>query len=226
VDRQVLDDAEDYLRDRVLDPYKVESSWQANLQAFVLYVLAERGETTVSRLETLLERKDKLSHFGKAYLALAYGLLEGDESERIDTLLADISGEAILSATGAHWEETENDWRSWNTDTRTTSIILDLLARFDPENELAPNVVRWLMTARTAGHWETTQETAWALIGLTDWMAATGELEADYFFDAAFNGRSMVEANAGRATIRETTELQISVRPSCRWKRWNRSGGG
>jgi len=67
------------------------------------------------------------------------------------------------------------------------------------------------MTARTAGHWETTQETAWALIGLTDWMAATGELEADYRFDAAFNGRSMVEASAGRATIRETTELQISV---------------
>ena len=211
VDRQVLDDAEDYLRDRVLAPRKLESSWQANLQAFVLYVLAERGETTVSRLETLLERKDKLSHFGKAYLALAYGLLEGTESERIDTLVADISGEAILSATGAHWEETENDWRSWNTDTRTTSIILDLLARFDPENDLAPNVVRWLMTARTAGHWETTQETAWALIGLTDWMAATGELEADYRFDAAFNGRSMVEASAGRATIRETTELQISV---------------
>jgi len=211
VDRQVMDDAKDYLRGRLETPSKLKSHWQANRQAFILYVLAERGGTTVSGLETLFEEKDKLSHYGKAYLALAYGLLEGPGSDRIETLLADLSGEAILSATGAHWEEADYDWWNWNTDTRSTAIILDLLARFDPENDLAPNVVRWLMVARTAGHWETTQETAWALIGLTDWMVATGELEADYDFDAGFNGRLLVEGHAGRDTIRETTELEIAV---------------
>jgi hypothetical protein len=211
VDRQVLLDAQIYLSNRLTTPSRLESRWEANRQAFILYVLAERGETTVSRLETLFEEKTKLDHYGQAYLALAYGLLEGAESDRIDTLLADISGKAILSATGAHWEESEYDWWNWNTDTRSTAIILDLLARFDPENELAPNVVRWLMVARTAGHWETTQETAWALIGLTDWMLATGELDADYDFDAAFNGHLVVEGSAGRETIRETTELEIAV---------------
>ena len=63
-----------------------------------------------------------------------------------------------------------------NTDTRSTAIILDALARLDKNNQLAPNVVRWLMVARKGGYWETTQETAWALIALTDWMKATGEL--------------------------------------------------
>jgi uncharacterized protein YfaS (alpha-2-macroglobulin family) len=123
----------------------------------------------------------------------------------------DIAGQAILSATGAHWEEEEYDWWNWNTDTRSTAIILDLLARFDPANDLAPNVVRWLMVARTAGHWATTQETAWALIALADWMVATGELQADYQYQAAFNGQPLVEGRADRESIRETVKLQISV---------------
>ncbi len=101
VDRQVLNDAAEYLQDEVQPANRLDQPWQANRQAFVLYVLAERGETTVSHLEGLFAEKDKLSHYARAYLGLAYGLLEGSSSDRLDTLLADIAGEAIVSATGA-----------------------------------------------------------------------------------------------------------------------------
>lgn len=212
VDRQVLLNAQDFLSNRLSTPSKFKNQWEANRQAFVLYVLAERGETTVSRLETLYDQKDKLSHFGKAYLAMAYGLLEGDNSDRVQTLLADISADSILSATGAHWEEDYYDWWNWNTDTRSTAIILDLYSRFDPASDLAPNIVRWLMVARTAGHWETTQETAWALIALTDWMVATGELDANFDYDVSFNNQLMAQGTASRETIRQTTDLQIAIR--------------
>jgi alpha-2-macroglobulin len=212
VDRQVSDDAAAYLRKQLQTPSRLATHSEANQQAFILYALAEYDpQGLTSRLEALYEEKDLLSHYGKAYLGLAYGILEGADSRRIDTLLADIAGQAILSATGAHWEEEEYDWWNWNTDTRSTAIILDLLARFDPANDLAPNVVRWLMVARTAGHWATTQETAWALIALADWMVATGELQADYQYQAAFNGQPLVEGRADRESIRETVKLQISV---------------
>ncbi len=49
-----------------------------------------------------------------------------------------------------------------------------------PEQPILPQAVRWLMSARQAGRWATTQENAWSIIGLTDWMVQTGELEADY----------------------------------------------
>ncbi|MBN1317002.1 MAG: hypothetical protein JXA42_16090, partial [Anaerolineales bacterium] len=212
VDREVLLNAQDFLANRLATPSKLKNKWEANRLAFVLYVLAERGETTVSRLETLFDQKDKLSHYGKAYLALGFGLLEGSNSDRVQTLMADLSSDAIMSATGAHWEEADYDWWNWNTDTRSTAIILDLFARFDPFNDLAPNIVRWLMVARTAGHWETTQETAWSLIALTDWMVVTGELNADFDFDVAFNNHLLAEGSASRETIRETTELEIEVR--------------
>lgn len=212
VDETVLANAQRFVTNRLQVPSRISTQWEANRLAFALYALAERDAIPVSRLETLYSERDKLSHFGKAYLALAYGLLEGGGTSRIDTLLADISGEAILSATGAHWEESARDWWNWNTDTRSTAIILDLLAQYDPENDLAPNVVRWLMVARQKGHWETTQETAWALIALTDWMVATGELDADYQYEVGFNGSLIAEGSATRQNVRETTRLEVAVR--------------
>ena len=136
----------------------------------------------------------------QGYLALALGLIDDEAApERIKTLLADLSGKAITSATSAHWEEGQPDFWNMNTDTRTTAIVLDALAKLDPENALGPNAVRWLMTARKANRWETTQENAWAIIGLTDWMAATGELEGNYDWQVRLNGQTTRPGNGDTA---------------------------
>ena len=141
-----------------------------------------------NRAGALYEAREALSIYGKAYLALALGLINDAASQtRIKTLLADITGKAITSATSTHWEEAWVDYWNMNTDTRTTSIVLDALAKLDPKNSLAPNAVRWLMGARKADRWETTQENAWAIMALTDWMAATGELEGDYDWQVLLN---------------------------------------
>src|SRR3989304_4247610 len=131
---------------------------------------------------------------------------------RIKTLLSDINNAAIVSATGAHWEENGRDWWNMNTDTRSTAIVLSALAKLDPENNLNPNVVRWLMVARQAnGGWETTQETAWALIGLTDWMTATGELKANYTYTVAVNGKELTSGSATTDNLRDPVQLQVAV---------------
>ncbi|MCB0205246.1 MAG: hypothetical protein KDH89_10555 [Anaerolineae bacterium] len=59
-------------------------------------------------------------------------------------------GSAIVSATGAHWEEDRPDRMTMNTDTRSTALALDVLARLDPDalTGIAPNAVRWLMKGR------------------------------------------------------------------------------
>ena len=98
-----------------------------------------------------------------------------------------------------------------NTDTRTTSIVLDTLAKLDPQNSLAPNTVRWLMGARKADRWETTQENAWAIMALTDWMAATGELEGDYDWQVALNDAALGEGTVTPATVAEVTTLHAGI---------------
>ena len=66
-----------------------------------------------------------------------------------------------------------------NTNTRTTALAIMALGRADPKNALLANAVRWLMVARKEGHWETTQVTAWSVLALTEFMAATGELSGE-----------------------------------------------
>jgi uncharacterized protein YfaS (alpha-2-macroglobulin family) len=212
-DEKVMERAGEFLQKSLLRPRDVVQRWQANRQAFILYVLAEAGQGNLGRTITLFDQREKLDTFGKAYLAMALGLLEPDDSTRVDTLLSDIVSAAILSATGAHWEEEQVDYYGMNTDIRSTSIVLAALARLDPGNTLAPNVVRWLMVARKDGYWETTQETAWAIIGLTDWMVATGELEGAYNWHVIVNSE---ELGAGQVApeegvFDETVKLQIAV---------------
>jgi hypothetical protein len=153
--------------------------WELNRQAFTLYALAEAGQKEPNRAGALYEARARLANFGKAYLAMALGLIDDQAAPaRIETLLTDLYGQAITTATSAHWEEGAPDLWNMNTDTRSTAIVIDAMTKLDPQSfigSLGPNAVRWLMSARTANRWGTTQENAWSIIALTDWMAATGE---------------------------------------------------
>lgn len=127
------------------------------------------------------------------------------------TLLDDLRGAAIESATGAHWQEANVDYWMMNTDLRSTAIILATFARLRPEDPTGPAAVRWLMAMRKAGAWETTQETVWSLLALTDWMAASGELRGNYSYRVAFNGQSWAEGAVSRATVDQAVTLRRDV---------------
>jgi uncharacterized protein YfaS (alpha-2-macroglobulin family) len=210
-----------YLEGTLVSARGLQSYREANRQVFVLYVLAEAGETKRASeyVGDLFDRRDKLSHYGRAFLAMTMGLIDGFSpgggteggDDRIKTLLSDLQNDAILSATGAHWEEANYDWWAMNTDTRSTAVILDALVHLDPENALIPQVVRWLMVARQDGIWETTQETAWALIALTDWMVVTGELKGEYAYGVWLNGDALAEGAVTPSNIDESVHLRVGV---------------
>jgi uncharacterized protein YfaS (alpha-2-macroglobulin family) len=208
----VLSRGLDFLSTQLVAARDLRSYQEANRQAWILYVMAEAGRTgqASERTDDLYAAREKLSHYGRAFLALTLSLIRPEDS-RIATLLSDIQNAAILSATGAHWEEREYDWWAMNTDTRSTAVILDALARLDPQNDLIPNVVRWLMVARQEGIWETTQETAWALIALTDWMRVTGELRGQYDYGVQLNDEMLASGNVTPENVRESVRLSVDV---------------
>jgi len=211
VDPEVVYRAAEFLQQSLKAPRDVERPWEYNSQAFVLYVLAERGDLAPSRAVKLYDARDRLASYGKAFLALALDLTNPQERTRVDALLSDLTSEAILSATGAHWEESRDDVWTMNTDTRSTAVIVAALARLHSDSSLLPNAVRWLMSARREGHWETTQETAWALIGLTDYMAASGELEADYSWQVLLNNEELGQGDVDVTNLDEEWELRVAI---------------
>jgi hypothetical protein len=203
-----------YLRSQVVSARELASYREANQQAFVLYVMAQAGEVGQASEHTddLYRNRDKLSHYGRAYLAMTLDLVDEEgASSRVDTLLSDLQNDAILSATGAHWEEEEYDYWGMNTDTRSTAVILEALTRLDPDSDLIPNVVRWLMVARREGIWETTYETSWALIALTDWMKVTGELGGDYEYALWLNDELLEEGRVTPDTVDTAIQRQVPV---------------
>jgi uncharacterized protein YfaS (alpha-2-macroglobulin family) len=71
--------------------------------------------------------------------------------------------------------------------------------------------VRWLMVARRAGHWETTQETAWSLIALTDYMIATEELEADYSYSLNLNGQLLEQRDVAPQDVTKSFQVEVPI---------------
>ena len=209
---RIIEDGLDFLSRSLVSASSISSVSVANRQAWITYVLAEGGRDVdaLKSAQGLFDARAKLSHYARAWLALTLHL-SGGSAGMIDTLVADLYSEAIISATGAHWEETTHDWWAMNTDTRSSAIILDVLARLDPSQPLLPNVVRWLMVARKGGIWETTQETAWALIALTDWMVASGELAPTYDFSTSLNGVELIEGQTDGDPLEETIALSVSA---------------
>ena len=124
VDPQVIDRGVDYLKQQ-FQPVEDLEGYQLNQQAFILYVLASAGQGDMGRSVALYDVRERLAHYGRAWLALTFGMLgeqgETTAQERVSVLLDDLTGAAIVSATGAHWEEKTTDWWTMNTNVRSTT---------------------------------------------------------------------------------------------------------
>ena len=189
-----------------------DAEWRYNRQAFIAYVLARAfaREFPSSTAQNLYDNRAHLGNYGKAYLAQAFFLDTYGKSTRVKTLMSDLTSAAVLSASGAHWEEQEADYWNWNTDLRTTAIVLDAFIRIEPESVLTADAVRWLMAHRNSDGWGSTQETAWTLLALTDWLAVSKEFESDYSYAVGLNGESLQQGRVTPANLTESVNVPIT----------------
>lgn len=213
VDDYVLERASQFLRNYLNEPTDVLHPQNPDTRAFMLFALAEAGEGSLGLTNALAERPEALSNYGKAFAAMALlELTDNPSNFRIQALISDLTNAAILSSTGTHWQEEEEDYRTMNSTTRSTAIVLNALVRVRPDHPLVDSTVRWLMIARRDGHWRTTQETAMSLLALTDFLEASGELEADYSYQVRVNGETLSEKEIEASDLGESEKLVVSVR--------------
>jgi hypothetical protein len=132
--------------------------------------------------------------------------------DMIPLLLSDFETTAVRSATGAHWEDEPIDRWNMGSSVRTTAHILQALIKLDGDNPLIPGAVRWILASRSRdGAWASTHETTWALLALTDWLAASGGLEADYEYDISLNGITLSSGSATSSSLFSSVELKTPV---------------
>ncbi len=198
IDEQVFDRAINYLKtaldtqpqsDATVDDQLAITN--PNTRAYVLFVLAEAGQPDRGRTVTLYDVRAQLDVYGRAYLLMTLKTL-GDDA-RVQPLVSDLLSRAIVRPTDAHWAERKPDYLTMNSDTRSTALALQALVRSDPNNFLVPNAVRYLMSLRDQSHWRSTQESAFTLMALSEYIAQSGELLGDYSYRAALDGTTLSE---------------------------------
>ncbi len=214
VPAHVLDSGADFLQQGWEVPARVEERWALNQMAFAHFVLAQMGRGDPGRMSTLYAERQRLSLYGQAFLALAMDRVareEGRADPRVAILVDELLSRAQVSPTATWWQEDQVDWHGMNTDTRTTAIIVYALAHLRPQEPRLPGAIRWLMTSRRQGRWNTTQDNAWAILALTEWMAVTGELEADYAWTVALDGQLVGQGRFGPENLDTPATFQIPL---------------
>jgi uncharacterized protein YfaS (alpha-2-macroglobulin family) len=211
VSSDVLDNGIKYLNTNLPNLKPNDAHWQYNRTAFILYVLARGRVLQAGKTNFIYEQRTSLDLYGKAYLAQAMYMLDPKDT-RIASLMSDLAGATVMSAAGAHWEEGTVDYWNWNTDTRTTAIVLNAFVQIDPQDLITANAVRWLMAHREGGHWHSTQETAWTLMALTNWLTASKEHDTKYNYAIGLNGDMLQQGTAAKDNLTESVKVQVQMK--------------
>jgi uncharacterized protein YfaS (alpha-2-macroglobulin family) len=149
--------------------------------------------------ERLGELVEELDTFSRAAVALA--LYEAGDQAAAEEILALLAETVTETENGrAHWAGEEYDGyyhqKTMSSVTRSTALALSAFARIDPGHSLQTPVARWLVDQRQPQGWGTTNETSYAILGLTDYLLASGETnQSDTSYTVTVNG---VELTGGR----------------------------
>jgi hypothetical protein len=196
VEDTVIQSARGYLLATLPAVDMLTESWQYNQLAFRYFALTEAGIDVSTGMVDLIPYSSQISPANQALLALAIEVQEpGNEHTR--TLLSNLVGSAIRTATGAHWENPES-CRCWLNNTVTTTAIVNYaLARSQEFDDILPEAVRYLVASiQPAGYWGSPYETSWSILALNEIIKSSGELDSDYSFKAILNGTELITGQA------------------------------
>ena len=213
VDSTVLDNGKNYLvtiLNVIEDNPQLTPLAKHNRQAFFMYVLTRNAIYQTNISDKLFDERAFLSLYAKAFLAQTIWLQNNDD-DRLVQLRSELAQAAVISASGASWEETDPDPWNWNTDIRSTAIVLNAMITLDPKSELDANAARWLMRHRSSGAWDTTQENAWALMALSKWLESSGELQGNYAYSVGLNGKQLGQGQVNSSNLQQAQTLNVDV---------------
>jgi uncharacterized protein YfaS (alpha-2-macroglobulin family) len=111
-----------------------------------------------------------------------------------DELVRDLSNRVKIAPTSAHFEERSDYdlWWCFDSNTRTTALIMQALVETQPESPIIPKVVRWLIDEQRVGHWRTTQENLYVVDALATYLRAYEKEEPDFRATIVLEGKTIL----------------------------------
>jgi len=204
VNPKVLSKGYDFLDQQLNQPPPTNEGWWPAFTAwecFAAKVLAEGGRNEDSTITRLYGYLDRMPVFALAYLSDAMAAA-GETGQRPAEVMRRLTNAILPEGGTAHVEELADPYLLWfwNSNVRSTGLVLDSFVRHGDEKALVPGMVRWLMKVRKNGRWGNTQENAVAMEALVDYykryekevpdFTAVVKLGADTLATDTFRDRS------------------------------------
>ncbi len=204
----MMSNGEDYL----LEVQQHHSRMVPELRAYVAYALAQTGRT-LDRADynSLWDRRNDLSAQALAYTGLAMLKANDSRAGEIGKLLeskAHVDGQfASWPASGSPLLDIEQD-----ASTQSTAMVLKLLVHTDPQSPLVVKAAQWLVANRNQGYWwDSTEQTAFVIFGLSDYLSVSNELAGDSEAEVFVNGVSVGRRHFTQADVLNGDSLHIAV---------------
>ena len=164
---------------------------KTDLRAYMAYALVLSGTHDTAVLDSVWNQRSTLTAYGQALLGLA--MLEMNDS-RANELSKQIEAAAKQDDSQAWWPSDTNYLMEFTGDTtpETTAYALKLIDRTDEASPLLSKAAVYLVNHRDQGYyWESTEQTAMVIYGLTDYLERTKELQPNYSVEVQVNGKTV-----------------------------------
>src|SRR5207244_3285029 len=116
------------------------------------------------------------------------------------------------SATGNHWEERAYDPDTFGNSTQTTAQVLEAFTELSPEHPLLDGTLRWLMVVRKDGHWQSTHDTAVALLAITDFMLVRKDVQESFNYSVSLNGGQKLAGSVQRGKVQQEDTVVVQLK--------------
>lgn len=177
-------------------------------KAYVLYSLslADKNSNTLIREYIKLLKKEDLNDYAKSLIILT--LNEIGDKQNADAEVADLVKSVKYSGEGAAYWEGKSFHYNWQDDkVQTTAMALNALVKTNLHSDLKNKIVRWLMMQRQGFAWRNTQETAFIVYSMVDYLKNSGELNPDYSIKVFVNDKEYMSKQLTREDVFKKDEV-------------------
>jgi uncharacterized protein YfaS (alpha-2-macroglobulin family) len=217
VDAGMIARAEAYLQRELNAPRPENEGWwpaYTAWQAFAVKVLVEGGHNEDSHITRLYGYRDRMPVFALAYLLDALHVKGESSGARVEDLRQRIANAMLPEGGSTHVEELSDPYLLWfwNSNVRSTAIVLNSLVRAGAANAPIRQIVRWLISSRKNGRWGNTQENALALEALVRYYRAHETAVPDFHAIVKLGAEEIAaEQFKGRSTESTAKDLPMTA---------------
>jgi len=188
---------------------KVASQTDPTTKAYMLYVISlvdgKDKEKMIKEIEKVLTDSE-VNDYARSLCAIA--LKNFGDVTQAESVLAILEQNVKSAGEGAAYWEGKTWHYNWQQDkVQTTAMALKAFIQIKGNSDLKDKIVRWLMMQRQGTSWRNTQETAWIIYAMVDYLKNSNELNPDYSVNIFVNGEKYLTKQMTRDDVFKKDEL-------------------